>query len=63
MIRVPDDDAADFVITVKPGVYNVYVSSFGYDPKCMKLNIEYGKDRALICQLDENKWIYTSMVE
>ena len=63
LIRVPYDGTADFVITVKPGVYDVYVSSFGHDPKCMKVNIEYGKDRALVFQLNENKWIYTPMVE
>jgi len=63
LIRVPFDGAADFVITVRPGVYDVYVSSFGHDPKCMKVNIEYGKDRALVFQLNENKWIYTPMVE
>jgi len=63
LIRAPYDGAADFVITVKPGVYDVYVSSFGYDPKCMKVNVEYGKDRALVFQLNENKWIYTPMVE
>jgi len=63
LIRVPYDGAADFVITVKPGVYDVYVSSFGHDPKCMKVNVEYGKDRALVFQLNENKWIYTPMVE
>ena len=63
LIRVPFDGAADFVITVKPGVYDVYVSSFGHDPKCMKVNVEYEKDRALVFQLNENKWIYTPMVE
>jgi hypothetical protein len=63
LMRASYDGTADFVATVKPGVYDVYVSSFGYDPKCMKVNIEYGKDRALIFQLNENKWIYTPMVE
>jgi hypothetical protein len=63
LMRVPYDGTADFVITVKPGVYDVYVSSFGYDPKCMKVNVEYGKDRDLVFQLNENKWIYTPMVE
>lgn len=63
LIRVPYDGAADFVTTVKPGVYDVYVSSFGHDPKCMKVNVEYGKDRALVFQLNENKWIYAPMVE
>ena len=63
LIRAPYDGAADFVITVKPGVYDVYVSSFGYDPKCMKVNAEYGKDRALVFQLNENKWIYTPKIE
>jgi hypothetical protein len=29
----------------------------------MKVNVEYGKDRALVFQLNENKWIYTPMVE
>jgi hypothetical protein len=43
LIRVPFDGAGDFVITVKPGVYDVYVSSFGHDPKCMKVNVEYGR--------------------
>jgi len=63
LIRAPYDGAADFVITVKPGVYDVYVSSFGYDPKVMKVNVEYGKDRALVFQLNENKRMYTPMVE
>ena len=63
LIRVRYDGVADFVITVKPGVYDVYVSSFAYDPKCMKVNAEYGKDRALVFQLNENKWIYTPKVE
>lgn len=63
LMRVPYDGTADFVITVKPGFYDVYVSSFEYDPKCMKVRVEYGKDRALVFQLNENKWIYTPMVE
>jgi hypothetical protein len=63
LIRVPFDSTADFVISVKPGIYDVYVSSFGYDPKCMKVNVEYGKDRALVFQLVENNSIYTPMVE
>jgi hypothetical protein len=63
MIRVQFDGTADFVITVKPGIYDVYVSSVGYDPKCMKMDVEYGKDRALVFQLVQNKWIYTPMVE
>jgi hypothetical protein len=63
LMRVPYDGTADFVIKVKPGFYDVYVSSFGYDPKCMKVSVEYGKDRALVFQLNENKWIYTPMVE
>jgi hypothetical protein len=63
LLRAPYDGVADFVITVKPGVYDVYVSSFAYDPKCMKVNAEYGKDRALVFQLNENKWIYTPKVE
>lgn len=63
LIRVPFDGTADFVVTVKPGIYDVYASSFGYDPKCMKVHLEYGNDRALVFQLVENKWIYTPMVE
>jgi hypothetical protein len=63
LIRVPFDSTADFVISVKPGFYDVYVSSFGYDPKCMKVYVEYGKDRALVFQLVENNWIYTPVVE
>ena len=63
LIRAPYDGTADFVITVKPGFYDVYVSSFGYDPKCMKVSVEYGKDRSLVFQLNENKWIYTPTVE
>ena len=63
LIRVPYDGVADFVITVKPGIYDVYVSSFAYDPQCMKVNAGYGKDRALVFQLNENKWIYTPKVE
>jgi hypothetical protein len=63
LVRVPYDGTADFVVTMKPGIYDVYVSSFGYDPKCMKVNLEYGKDRSLVFQLNENKWIYTPMVE
>jgi hypothetical protein len=63
LMRVPFDGTSDFVITVKPGFYDVYVSSFGYDPKCMKVHLQYGADRALVFQLVENKWIYTPMVE
>ena len=63
LIRAPYDGAADFVITVKPGVYDVYVSSFGYDPQCMKINAQYGKDRALVFQLNENQWIYAPKIE
>ena len=57
------DGTADFVVTVKPGIYDVYVSSFGYDPKCMKINVAYGNDRALVFQLAPNKWIYNPVVE
>lgn len=63
LMRVPFDGRTDFVITVKPGIYDVYVSSFGFDPKCMKVRVEYGKDRSLVFQLVENKWIYTPVVE
>jgi hypothetical protein len=63
LMRVQFDGTSDFVITVKPGFYDVYVSSFGYDPKCMKVHLQYGADRALVFQLVENKWIYTPMVE
>jgi hypothetical protein len=63
LMRVTFDGTSDFVITVKPGFYDVYVSSFGYDPKCMKVHLQYGADRALVFQLAENKWIYTPMVE
>ncbi len=63
LMRVPFDGTSDFVITVKPGFYDVYVSSFGYDPKCMKVHLQEGTDRALVFQLAENKWIYTPMVE
>jgi hypothetical protein len=63
LIRVQFDGTADFVITVKAGIYDVYVSSFGYDPKCMNVNLENGSDRALVFQLVQNKWIYTPMVE
>ncbi len=63
LVRVPFDGRSDFVIIVKPGIYDVYVSSYGFDPKCMKVRVEYGKDRALVFQLVENKWIYTPMVE
>ena len=63
LMTVPFDGAADFVITVKPGIYDVYVSSSGYDPKCMKVHLEYGKDRSLVFQLVTNDWIYTPMVE
>jgi hypothetical protein len=52
-----------FVAAVKPGIYDVYVSSFAYDPKCMKVLVEYRKDRALVFQLVENKLAYTPMVE
>ena len=63
LMRVPFDGTSDFVITVKPGFYDVYVSSYGYDPKCMKVHLQYGADRPLVFQLAENKWIYTPMVE
>ena len=63
LMRVSFDGTADFVITVKPGFYDVYVSSFGHDPKCIKIHVSYGKDRSLAFQLAENKWIYTPMVE
>jgi hypothetical protein len=63
LMRVPFDGTSDFTITVKPGFYDVYVSSFGYDPKCMKVHLQYGADRPLVFQLAENKWIYTPMVE
>ena len=63
LIRVPFDGTADFLITVKPGIYDVYVSSFGYDPKCMKVNIEYDKNRSLVFQLVKDDWIYTPTVE
>jgi hypothetical protein len=63
LIPVLFDGTADFVVTVKAGIYDVYVSSFGYDPKCMKVNVEYGNDRALVFQLVQNKWIYTPVVE
>ena len=63
LMRVPFDGQAAFVVTVKPGIYDVYASSFGFDPKCMKVRVEYGKDRALVFQLVENKWIYTPVVE
>jgi len=63
LITVPFDGTSDFVITVKPGIYDVYVSSFGYDPKCMKVHLEFGKDRSLAFQLVKNNWIYTPMVE
>jgi hypothetical protein len=63
LLRVPFDGRADFVITLKPGIYDVYVSSFGFDPRCMKVRVDYGKDRALVFQLVENKWIYTPVVE
>jgi hypothetical protein len=63
MIPVLFDGTADFVVTVKAGIYDVYVSSFGYDPKCMKVNVAYGNDRALVFQLVQNKWIYTPQVE
>lgn len=63
LIRAPFDGTSDFVVTVKPGFYDVYVSSFGYDPKCMKVHLQFNTDRALVFQLAENKWIYTPMVE
>ena len=63
LMRVPFDGTADFVIRVKPGFYDVYVSSQGFDPKCSKVYVAHGKDRALVFQLVENKWIYTPMVE
>jgi hypothetical protein len=63
LMRVPFDGTSDFVIMVKPGFYDVYASSFGYDPKCMKVHVRYGADRALVFQLVENRWIYTPMVE
>jgi hypothetical protein len=63
LMRVPFDGKEDFVITVKPGFYDVYVSSYGYDPKCMKVRLEYGKDRSLAFQLVDDSWIYTPMVE
>lgn len=63
LMRVQFDGQADFVITVKPGFYDVYVSSYGYEPKCMKVHLSYGKDRALVFQLVDASWIYTPMVE
>ena len=63
LIPVLFDGTADFVVTVKAGIYDVYVSSFGYDPKCMKINVAYGSDRSLVFQLVQNKWIYTPVVE
>jgi hypothetical protein len=63
LIPVLFDGTADFVVTVKAGIYDVYVSSIGYDPKCMKINVAYGNDRALVFQLVQNKWIYTPVVE
>jgi hypothetical protein len=63
LLRVPFDGTADFVITVKQGIYDVYVSSVGYDPKCMKVHVEYGRDRALVFQLAKNSWLYTPTVE
>lgn len=63
LLRAQFDGTADFVISLKPGIYDVYVSSVGYDPKCMKVNVEYGKDRSLVFQLVQNKWVYTPMVE
>lgn len=63
MMKVPFDRTADFVISVKPGFYNVYASAYGYDPKCMKIHVADGKNRALVFQLVENNWIYTPMVE
>lgn len=63
LMRVQFDGQADFVITVEPGFYDVYVSSYGYEPKCMKVHLPYGKDRALVFQLVDASWIYTPMVE
>ena len=63
LIRVPFDGVADFVMTLRPGIYDVYVSSSGYDPKCMKISVEYGKDRALVFQLVKNNWIFEPVVE
>jgi hypothetical protein len=63
LIPVLFDGTADFVVTVKAGIYDVYVSSFGYDPKCMKVNVGYGNDRTLVFQLIQNTWIYTPTVE
>lgn len=63
LMRVPFDGIADFVMTLKPGFYDVYVSSSGYEPKCMKVHLSYGRDRALVFQLVDASWIYTPMVE
>lgn len=63
LMRVPFDGTADFAITLKPGFYDVYVSSHGYEPKCMKVHLPYGRDRALVFQLVDASWIYTPMVE
>ena len=63
LMRVAFDGKADYTITVKPGFYDVYVASYGYDPKCMKVRLEYGKDRSLVFQLVDDSWIYTPMVE
>ena len=63
LMRVPMERSGDFVITLKPGFYDVYVSSYGYEPKCMKVHLSYGKDRALVFQLVDASWIYTPMVE
>lgn len=63
MMKAPFDGTADFVISVKPGFYNVFVSAYGYDPKCMKIYVMDGHNRALVFQLVENNWIYTPMVE
>jgi hypothetical protein len=63
LVRVLFDGTSDYVVTLKAGIYDVYVSSFGYDPKCMKVNVGYGNDRALVFQLVRNNWIYTPVVE
>ena len=47
LIRAPYDGTADFVITVKPGSYDAYASTFGYDPKCMKVSVEYGHSSSM----------------
>jgi len=63
LIRLRFDGKADFITTVKPGIYDVYASSPGFDPKCSKVHIAYGMDRSLVFQLVENKWIYAPTVE